>query len=346
MVAKFLGAKIAGDDEYFQYVIKHGPSVDHNAQTQALMDIGIKSTWNTNLDLDDLDKSLNNGLPIVIGILHHGSLEQPSGGGHIIVVVGRNANGDYIVNDPYGDLISEYNDDNGKNVVYSRHVLTCRWTVEGKGSGWGRLFYGNNTPAAPSGIPAFSFQNGKQKPPAAQPPAAQNGQTGQTANGIPLCGIELIKTFEGYAEKLPDGRARAYPDPITGWQLPTIGYGNTTYPNGQPVKQGDIITHAQAEEYLAWEIAHKCKPNLEKIPNWSKMNDNQRGALYSFAYNLGAGFYGDADFGSITRVCDSADKWKDLAWVEEQFVKYRNPGTPAEVGLRRRRSTEAKLFCS
>jgi GH24 family phage-related lysozyme (muramidase) len=349
MAAKYLGAKISGDDEYFTYVSKHGRSVDHDAQTRALADLGIKSTWHTNLDFDDLDKSLAQGLPIVIGILHHGPLEYPTGGGHILVVIGRTAKGDYFVHDPYGDLMSDYCSQNGKKLTYSRHVLKCRWTVEGKNTGYGRLFYNNPIPGAPvqvaqannsgnSGIPVFSVNTPQSSVPA--------GLTKQSSSAIPHCGIELIKKFEGYAEELPDGRAKAYADPIHGWSVPTIGYGSTEYPDGRKVKQGDIITREQAEEYLVRHVEAHCKPSLEKIPTWGQMNANQRGALYSFAYNLGAGFYGGSDFQSITRVCDATDKWNDHAWVEAQFVKYCNPGTSAEVGLRRRRMEEAKLFCT
>ncbi|HEY9663764.1 MAG TPA: hypothetical protein V6C65_35390, partial [Allocoleopsis sp.] len=97
---------------------------------------------------------------------------------------------------------------------------------------------------------------------------------------------------------------------------------------------------------LIWEIDQLCRPALEKIPTWKQMNVNQRGALYSFAYNLGAYFYSNADFQSITKVCDSPDRWGERAWVKEQFVKYRNPGSSAEIGLRRRREAEATLFCS
>lgn len=171
-------------------------------------------------------------------------------------------------------------------------------------------------------------------------------QSKPQSNLIPQQGIEIIKEFEGYYEKLEDGRARAYKDPIYGWDVPTIGYGTTKYPDGRKVQQGDIITHDEAEKYLIWEIDRLCRPALEKIPTWKQMNVNQRGALYSFAYNLGAYFYSNADFQSITKVCDSPDRWGDLAWVKEQFVKYRNPGSSAEIGLRRRREAEATLFCS
>lgn len=162
---------------------------------------------------------------------------------------------------------------------------------------------------------------------------------------VPQCGIDLIREFEGYAKRLPDGRAKAYPDPIKGWEVPTIGYGTTRYPSGAPVQRGDIITHEQALEALVDHIERLCRPSLERIPTWGRMSEHQRGALYSFAYNLGAGFYRAANFASISRVCDSPAQWANRAWVEEQFVKYRNPGTPAEAGLRRRRIAEAALFC-
>ena len=163
---------------------------------------------------------------------------------------------------------------------------------------------------------------------------------------IPIAGVELIKEFEGYATELPDGRAEAYADPIHGWQVPTIGYGTTVYPDGRKVKPGDVITRDQAEDYLIAHIEHSTRSVLEQIPTWGKMNDHQRGAIYSFAYNLGAAFYGGSGFQSITSVCDSPERWLDKAWITEQFVKYRNPGTSAEAGLRRRREAEAALFCS
>ncbi|MFZ2445917.1 MAG: lysozyme [Syntrophobacteraceae bacterium] len=163
---------------------------------------------------------------------------------------------------------------------------------------------------------------------------------------VPQCGIDIIKEFEGYHKELPDGRAAAYPDPKSGWELPTIGYGSTHYPDGSKVKKGDIITRKKAEACLRWEVEQVCGPALEKIPTWERMNDNRRGALFSFAYNLGANFYGGKNFQSITRVCDSPDRWGDKEWIVEQFVKYRNPGSPVEAGLRRRREAEAELFCT
>ena len=176
------------------------------------------------------------------------------------------------------------------------------------------------------------------KPPASAPKAA--------SSTIPRAAIEIIKEFEGYAERLPDGRARAYADPIHGWGVPTIGYGTTKYPDGRKVKQGDVITREQAEDYLIDHIEKETRAPMERIPTWSQMNDNQRSAIYSFAYNLGSGFYKGSNFRSITAVCDSPHRWKERAWITEQFSKYRNPGTSAEAGLLRRRRAEANLFLS
>lgn len=152
MVAKYLGAKISGDDQYYQVVRKYGDTTDHGAQTKALAEINIKSTWNTNLGFDELDQSLANGLPIVIGILHRGTLQTPTGG-HMIVVIGTTSNHDYICHDPFGSLLDPNggytgNVENGNGVVYPRYVLNRRWLTDGDQTGWGRLFYGNKLPGA------------------------------------------------------------------------------------------------------------------------------------------------------------------------------------------------------
>lgn len=141
MAAKYLGANISGDDEYLQIVLTHGDTTDHAAQTEALADYGIESAWYTNLDFDDLDESLAANLPVVIAILHRGSEDTPTGG-HIVVVIGRTEDGNYIVNDPYGDCNDGYTSDvyNGKGAIYSKTLLKARWLVEGSKSGWGRLF--------------------------------------------------------------------------------------------------------------------------------------------------------------------------------------------------------------
>jgi hypothetical protein len=131
-----------GDDTYLKKVLALGESTDHNVQTKVLESYGVCSTWRQNLSFSDLDAELNLGKPVVIGILHRGSLSYPTGG-HIIVVIGKTSDGSsYIVNDPYGSLMDGYTSavSYGKGAKYPRSILEKRWTVDGPNTGWGRVF--------------------------------------------------------------------------------------------------------------------------------------------------------------------------------------------------------------
>jgi lysozyme len=135
---------------------------------------------------------------------------------------------------------------------------------------------------------------------------------------------------------------KAYPDPLTGNLPITIGWGSTRKRNGQPFKLGETITQVEADDLLEYDIETRFLPSLQKIPYWSEMNDNQRGALLSFAYNLGAGFYGNSGFNTISRNLREKD-WKA---IPETLKLYRNPGSKVEVGLLRRRGAEGRLWSS
>ena len=133
------GAK--GDDAYVQKVFAIGDSTDHTVQTKVLESYGVKSYFSYNLSFSDIDKSLSAGKPVVIGILHRGSLSAPTGG-HMVVVIGKKGQ-DYVVNDPYGSLNDGYTGAviNGKGAVYTKEVLKYRWLENGKDkTGWGRIF--------------------------------------------------------------------------------------------------------------------------------------------------------------------------------------------------------------
>jgi lysozyme len=155
------------------------------------------------------------------------------------------------------------------------------------------------------------------------------------AGAVPAPGIALIKEFEGC-------RLNAYPDPLSGGLPITIGWGCTRKKDGSPFHLGDSITQAEADELLIDEVKKHFLPGLQKIKHWGEMNDNQRGALLSFAYNLGVGFIGDTDnFGSINRALSGKDGWPE---VPAALYKYRNPGTNVEAGLARRRTAEGNLW--
>jgi lysozyme len=161
----------------------------------------------------------------------------------------------------------------------------------------------------------------------------RNQKVEPTLEGIPEPGIKLIKEFEGFHSK-------AYYDPLTGRLPITIGYGSTRRKDGSRFMIGNIITQEEAEDLLYFQLRREFLPSLQKIPYWSEMNDNQRGALLSFAYNLGAGFYGGSNFNTITRNLREKN-WQALPKTLEM---YRNPGTNVEAGLLRRRIAEGVLW--
>lgn len=129
---------------------------------------------------------------------------------------------------------------------------------------------------------------------------------------------------------------------MTGGLPITIGWGSTKDFNGEAFKMGKKITQDYADRLLLFDIEQRFIPNLQKIPYWDEMNDNQRGALLSFAYNLGAGFYGGRGFNTITRNLSQ----KNWGSIPETLRLYRNPGSNVEAGLLRRRIAEGKLWMS
>ncbi|MFE4108316.1 peptidoglycan-binding protein [Almyronema epifaneia] len=150
---------------------------------------------------------------------------------------------------------------------------------------------------------------------------------------VPLAGVELIKQFEGL-------HLTAYPDPLSGGKPYTVGWGSTRRKDGSPFYLGERISRSEADDLLIYQLETEFLPALGRIPVWVELNDNQRGAILSFAYNLGAGFYEAPGFETISRVLRNR-QWDK---IESALLLYRNPGTNVEEGLRRRRLAEAALF--
>ncbi|MFM7238642.1 MAG: lysozyme, partial [Cyanobium sp.] len=93
----------------------------------------------------------------------------------------------------------------------------------------------------------------------------------------------MIRKWEGLHRLLADGRIEAYRDPVGIW---TIGYGSIWQPEARrAVREGDVISKAQADQWLEQEVRDKAKgvAPLCSAPLTQSMFD----ALVSFAYNLG-----------------------------------------------------------
>ena len=137
--------------------------------------------------------------------------------------------------------------------------------------------------------------------------------------------LDLIKEFEGL-------RLKAYLDPVG---LPTIGWGNTRYQDGKPVKMGDEITQEQADEMLLDDVAVRAE-KLEDLIE-VQVNDHQFGALVSFAYNVGIGAFTNS---TLRRKLNAGD----YEGASNEFKRWNKAGGKVLNGLVRRRKAEKDLF--
>lgn len=143
---------------------------------------------------------------------------------------------------------------------------------------------------------------------------------------IGRAGVALVKEFEGCM-------LLAYPDPKTGGDPWTIGWGHT----GPEVKKGLRWTQAQADAALTEDLAkyEAAVRNQITVP----LTQNQFDALVSFCYNLGPG---NLFKSTLRRLLNSGQKNA----AADEFPRWISAGTPAEPGLRRRRAAERALFLS
>ena len=144
---------IAGDDDwYINHVFKYGDTVSSTAQVAAAESLGFDVEFHTNGTEQALLDQLDKGIPVPVGILHKGHVDNPTGGGHWITLIGYDEKY-FHVHDPFGqlDLISGgYTIDNGpvagKDQRYTRKNTLKRWLIDGSGADgwWTEIKSGNN----------------------------------------------------------------------------------------------------------------------------------------------------------------------------------------------------------
>jgi lysozyme len=146
-------------------------------------------------------------------------------------------------------------------------------------------------------------------------------------------GIDFIKSFEGC-------KLTAYKDSAG---IPTVGYGTIQYPDGTPVKMGDVISSQRAKDLLAHEVALKTVGVQAAIKGLT-LTQNQVDALISFAYNCGIRAL------QLSTLLKKVKANPNDPTIRAEFMKWnkaRNPKTKKlepVPGLTRRRAAEADLY--
>lgn len=139
-------------------------------------------------------------------------------------------------------------------------------------------------------------------------------------------GSDLIKSFEGC-------KLKAYQCSAKKW---TIGYGNTFFEDGTPVKIGDAITQDKAEKMFEL-IANEFAGKVEKLVT-SNVTPNQFGSLVSFAYNCGV-----VNLQKSTLLKKVNVNPNDPT-IRAEFMKWNRANSIVLPGLTRRREAEANLY--
>ena len=154
-----------------------------------------------------------------------------------------------------------------------------------------------------------------------------------TTEAIKLAGDVLVKPFEGYAKRLPNGDCTAYPDPGTGGDPWTIGWGCT----GPGIQPGTVWTVETAQAELDKHLLHFAVGVIKLSPILIKQPAKRLAAIISFAYNCGLGNY------RISTLKKRVDA-QDWAGACEEIIKWNKAAGRVLRGLTRRREAEAALL--
>lgn len=186
-----------------------------------------------------------------------------------------------------------------------------------------------------SNLPLLPAQDttSRQAPAVSVPKIAR---AGSGPRPIGSAGISLIKRFEGCARKRSDGLIEAYPDPGTGGDPWTIGWGATGRDGDGRIGPGTVWTQDKCDARLAEDLAIYAAEVATAI-GVTPTTQAQFDALVSFHYNTGA----------ITRATLTKKHVAgDYAGAAKEFARWNKAGGRVMKGLVRRRAAEADLYQS
>lgn len=153
---------------------------------------------------------------------------------------------------------------------------------------------------------------------------------------ISPAGIALIKRFEGCARLRTDGMVEAYPDPGSGGEPWTIGWGATGHDHvhGGRIGQATVWTPAQCDARLADDLI-RYADDVARALGDAPATQPQFDALVSFHYNTGA----------IARATLTQKHVAgDFMGAAQEFARWNRAGGRVLKGLVRRRAAEAALY--
>jgi lysozyme len=150
-------------------------------------------------------------------------------------------------------------------------------------------------------------------------------------------GVRILHEFESC-------RLTAYKCPAGVW---TIGWGNTFYEDGKPVREGDTVSQERADQLF--HVILKRFEDQARSAITSNVNENQFSAFVSALYNIGPGSPNKSGLirlrnGQPSTLLRRINYNPNDPLIKDEFLKWVSPGSAFERGLRRRRTAEAELY--
>ena len=147
-------------------------------------------------------------------------------------------------------------------------------------------------------------------------------------------GTALIKRFEGCARLRRDGLVEAYPDPGTGAEPWTIGWGATGDGLHGRIGPETVWTQAQCDQRLEQDLK-RYAADVARALGDAPTSQAQFDAMVSFHYNTGA-----IARATLTR----KHRAGDFEGAAAEFARWNKAGGRVLKGLVRRRAEEARLY--
>jgi GH24 family phage-related lysozyme (muramidase) len=135
---------IKDDTDYLKVVRQFGDTTVQESHRKALAKLGVRARFTKRCSVAQLQAEIKAGLPVVCGVLHHGPVSKPTGGGHYVTLFGFDGGPRpaWHVHDPYGELDlvnggwTRQGGGAGRDQRYSFKNFNPRWDAGGEQWTW------------------------------------------------------------------------------------------------------------------------------------------------------------------------------------------------------------------
>lgn len=142
----------------------------------------------------------------------------------------------------------------------------------------------------------------------------------------PFCQAD-IEADEGF-------RAQAYPDPLSGAEPWTVGYGAT----GPDIGPSTVWTQPQAATWTATRISSLSTQLAQAIPCWIALVDARQDVLVNMAYQLGLSgllaFKQTLAYINAGEYAEAGAAMLDSKWATQVPTRAQRLATQMETGVR------------